>query len=51
MEKKICTVCGKEFEVSAFNSYLDDKEPACDPCMIENNNRERKRKLKKRFNK
>ena len=44
MEKKICSQCGKEFETSTFNSFLDKEDPVCDPCKVINNNKEQERK-------
>ena len=43
-QKKICIVCGEEFNSSEFNSYLDGD--VCDHCKEVTNMRQRIRKNK-----
>jgi len=45
MAEKICNICGKVFDKSEVNSFLDIGEKAvCDTCKQRNNNRTRNRK-------
>ena len=45
MAQKICDICGKLFDKSGVNSFLDTVEKeVCDTCKQRNNNRTRNRK-------